>query len=61
MELREKRGAANKMVHREKKLIIMYLENYWPCAGGFSAVNAIGTQQLHDLIPYLGIDPMMAV
>ena len=21
-----------------------YLEDYWPCAGGLSAVNAIGTQ-----------------
>ena len=26
-----------------------YLEVYWPCAGGLSAVNAIGTQ-LRDLI-----------
>ena len=26
-----------------------YLEDYWPCAGGLSAVNAIGTQ-LRDLI-----------
>ena len=26
-----------------------YLEDYWPCAGGLSAVNAIGTH-LHDLI-----------
>ena len=26
-----------------------YFEVYWPCAGGFSAVNAIGTQ-LRDLI-----------
>ena len=26
-----------------------YLEDYWRCAGGFSAVNAIGTQ-LHHLI-----------
>ena len=26
-----------------------YLEDYWPCAGGLSTVNAIGTQ-LHDPI-----------
>ena len=26
-----------------------YLEVYWPCAGGLSAVNAIGTQ-LRDLM-----------
>ena len=26
-----------------------YLEDFWPCAGGLSAVNAIGTQ-LRDLI-----------
>ena len=26
-----------------------YPEDYWPCAGGLSAVNAIGTQ-LRDLI-----------
>ena len=26
-----------------------YLEDYWPCAGGLSAVNAIGTQ-LRDTI-----------
>ena len=26
-----------------------YLEDYWPCAGGLSAVNAIGTQ-LHEPI-----------
>ena len=26
-----------------------YLENYWPCAGGLSAVNDIGTQ-LRDLV-----------
>ena len=24
--------------------IFLYLEVYWPCAGGLSAVNAIGTQ-----------------
>ena len=27
-----------------------YLENYRPCAGGLSAVNAIGTQLRGDLI-----------
>ena len=26
----------------------LYLEVYWPCAGGLSAVNAIGTQLLRD-------------
>ena len=31
-------------------------EDYWPCAGGLSAVNAIGTQ-LRDLMN-LGTDPM---
>ena len=25
-------------------LVRNYLEMYWPCAGGLSAVNAIGTQ-----------------
>ena len=30
------------------------LEVYWPCAGGLSTVNAIGTQ----LPDKLGIDPM---
>ena len=25
-------------------LVWNYLEVYWPCAGGLSAVNAIGTQ-----------------
>ena len=33
-----------------------YLEDYWPCAGGLSAVNAIGTQ-LRGLINS-GPDPM---
>ena len=32
-----------------------YLEAYWPCAGGLSAVNAIGTQ----LPDKLGTDPMV--
>ena len=32
-----------------------YLEVYWPCAGGLSAVNAIGTQ-LRDPIN-LGLNP----
>ena len=36
-------------------LVRNYLEVYWPCAGGLSAVNAIGTQ-LRD--PKLGTDPM---
>ena len=35
-----------------------YLEDYWPCAGGLSAVNTIG-MQLRDLIN-LGTDPMDA-
>ena len=26
------------------ELVRNYLEVYWPCAGGLSAVNAIGTQ-----------------
>ena len=25
-----------------RKFRLNYLENYWPCAGGFSVVNAIG-------------------
>ena len=25
-------------------LVRNYLEDYWPCAGGLSAVNAVGTQ-----------------
>ena len=33
-----------------------YLEDYWPSAGGLSAVNAIGTQ-LRDPIN-LGTDPV---
>ena len=32
-----------------------YLEDYWPCAGGLSAVNAIGTQSRD---PIKGTDPM---
>ena len=31
-----------------------YFEVYWPCAGGLSAVNAIGTQW-RDLINYINI------
>ena len=27
-----------------------YLEGYWPCAGGLSAANVIGTQLLRDPI-----------
>ena len=27
-----------------------YLEDYWPCVGGLSAVNAIGNTQLRDPI-----------
>ena len=34
-------------------IIHTYLEVYWPCAGGFSAVNAIGTH-----LRKLGTDPM---
>ena len=34
-----------------------YLEVYWPCAGGLSAVNAIGTR-LRDPNDKLGTDPM---
>ena len=29
---------------RQHSFGINYLEVYWPCAGGLSAVNAIGTQ-----------------
>ena len=36
------------MVHgdlpRQHSFETNYLEVYWPCAGGLSAVNAIGTQ-----------------
>ena len=27
-----------------------YLESYWPCTDGLSAVNAIGTHIMSDLI-----------
>ena len=30
--------------HHYAALVRNYLEVYWPCAGGLSAVNAIGTQ-----------------
>ena len=33
-----------------------YLELYWPCAGGLSAVSAIGTQLRAPI--NLGTDPM---
>ena len=34
------------MVIPEKAALVTgnYLEDYWPCTGGLSAVNAIGTQ-----------------
>ena len=32
------------MVPAKATLVRNYLEVYWPCAGGLSAVNAIGTQ-----------------
>ena len=32
------------MVTAKAALLQNYLEAYWPCAGGLSAVNAIGTQ-----------------
>ena len=37
------------MVKLEKATLVNYLEDYWPCAGGLSAGNAIGTR-LHDPI-----------
>ena len=38
------------MVKPEKAALVWnYLEDYWPCAGGLSEVNAIGTQ-MRDLI-----------
>ena len=42
-----------------------YLEDYWPCAGGLSAVNAIGTQFASpdtletDLMAYSGLNKKM--
>ena len=39
-------------------LVRNYLEVYWPCAGGLSAVNAIGAQ-LRDPNDKLGTDPMV--
>ena len=40
------RGAYYLLVHGDLKAtpVWNYLEVYWPCAGGLSAVNAIGTQ-----------------
>ena len=35
---------------RQHPLLRGYLEDYWPCAGGLSTVNAIGTQ-LHQNHP----------
>ena len=37
--------------------IILYLEDYWSCVGGLSAVNTVGTQ-LRDLINKHGTGPM---
>ena len=37
-----KRGAYY-LVHDDLPRLHNYLEVYWPCAGGLSAVNAIGT------------------
>ena len=37
----------------EWQLTLQYLEEYWPCAGGLSAVNAIGTL-LGDAMAYGG-------
>ena len=43
----EKKGAYSLAYHDRCKgstNYMNYLEDYWPCAGGLSAVNAIGTQ-----------------
>ena len=32
------------MVTYKAALVRNYLEVYWPCAGGLSAANAVGTQ-----------------
>ena len=40
-----KRGVIHGDLPRSKAALVRnYLEVYWPCAGGLSAVNAIGTQ-----------------
>ena len=38
------------MVIAKATLVRNYLEAYWPCAGGLSAVNAIGTQLRDQII-----------
>ena len=43
-----KRGAYY-LVHGDLPPVWVYLQVYWPCAGGLSAVNAIGTQLRHPI------------
>ena len=52
------KGSGKREAHKSWSMVIPekaapvysnYLEDYWPCASGLSAVNAIGTQ-LQDLI-----------
>ena len=38
------------IINAKAALVRNYLEVYWPCAGGLSAVNAIGTQLRGDPI-----------
>ena len=48
-----KERRAHKLVHGDLQngstSYCNYLEDYWPCAGGFSTLNAIGTK-VRDLI-----------
>ena len=46
----------NLLVSQHSLMDINYLEDYWPCADGLSAVNVIGTQVARP--SKLGTDPM---
>ena len=43
-KLLEENNSNQQVVQIDVQQFIHYLEVYWPCAGGLSAVNAIGTQ-----------------